>query len=173
MPFSAFRIAMFNRLTVGPYENPAQVSQNDVEWLIVERSGPDGSLIQISDTRGGPDAADGPAPDTIEPRHTLVGLFTESGFADGHTFARFLLVRHAPPGIQIPGTFFPADGYAEIRNTPLGLSLHAVGRHFLIDGTKNGKPIKIDVPEPKPGTPGNGANWHFDAQQRDWTHELV
>lgn len=167
MQLREFKVAMFNRLTVGPYERPDAVAGADTEWLIVERSGPMGGYLQISEAVSAHPVSDGPAPDDLEPLSTILAVATETS-ADR---ARFLMLRHAPAGIELAGSFFPADGYAEVARSGRGLRLHAVGRHFHRTEVIDGRPVLIDVSDPSSGT-GTGSNWHFHAESRDWSGEV-
>ncbi|MBR9891373.1 hypothetical protein GYB14_06730 [bacterium] len=171
MTIHSFRIAMFNELTTGPYARPDQVDRTGTEWLIVERSGPGGTILQVSDGAGSAEPPDGSAPADLTARNTLVGILAEDDLSDPVN-VRFLFVRVLPPATKTDGVFFPADGYAELALTEDGvISLHAVGRHFHTTGAVGGATVLADVPYPAQGAQG-GLNWHFDATRRPWINEV-
>ncbi|WP_422370152.1 hypothetical protein [Hoeflea sp.] len=162
---NSFRIAMCNSLRLGPYQEPDASDRTALEWLIVERSGPDGKILTISDT-GTPKSSDSEdAPDGLSENNSILGLLAEADEA-AH---RFLLVRHSPPGVTVPGTFFPADGTAQFTQGPDGLRLRVFGRHAHRAEQVNGKLVLHDVPFPQPPF-DNALNWHFDADERRWVN---
>lgn len=162
---NSFRIAMCNSLRLGPYQRPDASDRSALEWLIVGRSGPDGEILTISDT-GTPKSSDSEdAPDALSENNSIVGLLAEPG----EDMPKFLLVRHMPPGLTVPGTFFPADGAAELTQGPDGLRLRVFGRHAHRVEQVDGKLILHDVPSPQPPFE-NAFNWHFDAEERPWVN---
>ena len=166
MDFNRFRVAMFNRLHLGPYEVPHQTTRPASEWLIVERSGEEGSVLQIAEGVSEQKDDQAEAPADLTPGNTLVALLADTPDGDQKR-ARFIIVRHAPPDLKVMGTFFPGDGFVEIQQGETSLSLDAVGRHHHTIGDINGVTVIGDIPNPAPGATG-GANWHFDAEERPW-----
>lgn len=161
-----FRVAMFNQLRLGPYDAPHVSAAPNQEWLIVERSGADGEYLLVSDGRSDAEVDDGPAPADLVPGNTLVALLAKTK-AGTDPIVQFIFVRHPPVGLVVGGTFFPADGFAEIVEINGELRLSAVGRHFHTRGECCGDVVLHDVCDPAPGA-GGGVNWHFDAEQRPW-----
>ncbi|MEM7695260.1 MAG: hypothetical protein AAF318_12480 [Pseudomonadota bacterium] len=157
-----FRVAMANRLRVGPYGAPARTGEPGPEWLIVERLGAGGEILFISDTTASGGAVDGDAPMGLAPLHTLVALLAEPSDTP-----EFLIVRQRPAALQTPGIFFPGDGCVRLSGGEGDLGLTAFGRHAHSRGTLNGATVLNDVPNPAPAAEG-AINWHFAAQQRPW-----
>ena len=162
-----FKLAMFNEIDTGPYDEPGTMVGKGIEWLIVERTG---SVIQISD--GDKDAEPGSeiAPPDLGPNNTLVGLRIETDVERGDE--TFLLVRRLPRGVKTNGQFFPADGYARVSAAGNQIRMKVHGRHFHFTEHRNGSPIPIDVAIP-PVNGDGGRNWHFDAERRPWVSESL
>ncbi|SNR76968.1 hypothetical protein [Puniceibacterium sediminis] len=156
-----FRIAMCNSLRIGPFGTPHSAQAAGQEWLIVSRSGPEGALLQISDTgvAKSPDSDEPPA--DLSERNTILALLAEPDASA----PQFLMVRHLPPGVQVAGTFFPADGAARLTQGEQGLGLKAFGRHAHTSGMTVGRLILHDIPDPAPSYDA-AVNWHFDAEER-------
>ncbi|MGC4410933.1 hypothetical protein D4A92_22975 (plasmid) [Rhizobium rosettiformans] len=159
-----FRIAMLNSLRVGPYDAPHQTNAPVEEWLIAERRGPAGEYLIISDTAT-PVARDTQAaPDNLSEQNSIFAILAENS-ADR---PQFLMLRHLPAGVTVPGRFFPADGMAVVHMDGSKLQLTAIGRHAHSRGSVDGESVLYDVPHPAPNAEG-ALNWHFLAQQQAWT----
>jgi hypothetical protein len=168
-----FKLAMFNEIQTGPYEEPGTVGAKGIEWLIVERAGP---VIQISDGNKQPSPASEVAPPDLGPNNTLVGLRIDTDVERGDE--TFLLVRRLPTGVETSGNFFPADGFARISVEGNQIRLKVHGRHYHHQEVRNGQPILVDIAIPpaaalQPGGSGGGINWHFDAERRPWVGEAL
>lgn len=158
-----FRVAMCNSLRLGPYASPHLTGAPVDEWLIVQRTASDPTVLVISDTGTPKDGPAETAPDGLSPQLSIVALLAQD---DGQT-RRFLMVRHLPDGLNVPGTFFPADGFAELTGSAGAMRLRAFGRHAHRVDTVNGRPVLHDLPDPDPDEQ-NARNWHFDAEERPW-----
>lgn len=156
-----FRVAMVNEVQVGAYERPDQAEDVGQEWLIVERRGAEGEVLLVSD--GSHTVMTEEAPAELSARNTIVAVLAEAGATP-----RFLIVRHPPAGLDVPGSFFPADGFVELRGEAPALQLRAVGRHAHRDVASGGVIARRDVPDPTAEEPDDTANWHFTAAQRRW-----
>jgi len=156
-----FRIAMANDLRLGPYARPHQAADAGKEWLIVERRGAEGEVLLVSDA-GRIEAAE-EAPAELVARNTIVAVLAEAGVEP-----LFLIVRHLPAGLAVPGSFFPADGFVQLRGEAPALALLAVGRHAHRNVVVGGVVEQRDVPDPTAEDPDDTANWHFTAVQRRW-----
>ncbi|MEM7695234.1 MAG: hypothetical protein AAF318_12350 [Pseudomonadota bacterium] len=163
---TTFRVAMANRLRLGPYSDPASTGDRGAEWLIVERVGALGEVLFVSDTAPCNGLTQGAAPPGLAPKHTLVALLAE----DDET-PKFLIVRQRPAALPTPGLFFPADGCVRLTGHHGRLGLRAFGRHAHSRGTRSGATVLIDVPDPAPAAEG-AVNWHFEAEQRPWPAEI-
>lgn len=163
---TAFKIAMLNRLRLAPYEQPHIRSDASDEWLIVERTGADGTVLFISDAGfTTPPQGDNPPAD-LAPRNTIVGLLARPELSGEEPHgSRYLLVRHNSTGLAVPGTFFPADGYAELNSESGQLRLLAFGRHAHSSGWDGSTTVHHDIPYPAPAMPG-AITWHFEATER-------
>ena len=155
-----FRVAMHNTIAMATYDRPDLTNPPGNEWLIVERSGADGEVLTISDAGGAPETPPAAAPDGLVENNSMFGVLLHENEIDND--AVFLLVRHLPASGSVPGSFFPADGYARVSETCSGLHLRSAGRHAH-DGAGN------DIPDPGPG---QGFSWHFDAWRRVWSNEV-
>lgn len=161
-----FRVAMFNRLRLAPFHHPAAIERTGAEWLVVERRG---DFLLVSDTdrpvaedEAAPACA---APGGLTPKHTLVGQLIVA--QDAPETLIFLLVHFAPPGIDLPGTLFPAHGFARLEHDSGGLRLAVHGRHYhWCQQSGPGGLSLIDAGIPP--TDGGGGTWHFSAEERDW-----
>lgn len=111
-----FRVAMHNTIRIAPsYDRPDLTNPPGNEWLIVERSGADGEVLTISDAGTAPGTPPATAPDGLSENNSMFGvLLHENEIGDD---AVFVLARHLPPGGTVPGSFFPADGYARVSET--------------------------------------------------------
>lgn len=164
MSGKTFRVAMANALRVGPYERPDQAANAGTEWLIVERRGAESEFLLISDA--GRKVTTDAAPAQLKAINTLVAILAEAGDAP-----RFLIVRHLPAGLSVPGSFFPGEGFVELQGEAPELGLIAVGRHAHRNFETDGAIEHRDVPDPTADYPDDTANWHFTAVQRPWAHQ--
>lgn len=154
-----FKIAMYNTIAMASYDRPDLTNPPGSEWLIVERSGADGEFLTISDAGYVGDPPPASAPAGIVENNSMCGVLLHED--ESGEDAVFLLVRHLPPGGSVPGSFFPADGYARMSHTCAGVLLRAAGRHAH-DSSGD------DIPNPGPG---EGFSWHFDAEKVSWAGE--
>jgi hypothetical protein len=163
MTSDTFRIAMLNTLRVGPYDTPHQTNPSVHEWLIAARSGPGGVFLVISDTAIPVDPNATSAPDDLSEQNSIVAILAE----DRADALQFLMVRHLPASVTVPGRFFPADGMAELRKDDTRMRLTAFGRHAHSRGSTDGQAVLHDIPYPAPNAEG-ALNWHFAAEERPW-----
>ncbi len=161
-----FRIAMFNRLGVGPYEHPGTIDRSSEEWLIVERRD---LFLKIS--RGSLPASPAclEAPEDITVDNTLFGQFVESNSDTNEDV--FLLTRGAARRSGRSKNFFPASGYARLSKMAGKIKLAAHGRQFL-----RTEPIPArgatSLMSPQLEQETKSFNWHFDAIQYYWVQEF-
>ena len=158
-----FRTAMLNTLRIGPYDTPYQTNPPVQEWLVAARSGPGGVYLIISDTANPVEGGGMSAPDDLNEQNSIVAVLAEAR-ADA---TQFLMLRHLPTRVSVPGRFFPADGMAELRKDSTGLRLAAFGRHAHSHGSVDGQTLLHDIPNPAPNAEG-ALNWHFAAEERPW-----
>jgi hypothetical protein len=83
----------------------------------------------------------------------------------------FLLVRQLPGGIELAGTFFPADGYVLLQDHD-DIHLVCKARYSHSCGWQNGKEIRKDIPDPAPSS-AEAMSWHIEAARRDWIGEFI
>ena len=154
-----FKIALHNELGLAfDYFNPHLINLILYEWLIVERSGPNGEKLTISDAGTAPTTRPPDAPDDLSPINSMFGILLYES-ADKNE-ATFLLVRHLPSGESVPGSFFPVDGCVSLVKD-CGVIMRTAGRHAH-DSDGN------DIPNP---TVGLGMAWHFKASKVNWANE--
>lgn len=166
-----FRIALFAQVSAGPYDQPDKLRPLGSTWMIAERSGPRGTLLQLSEASAPLTATDGRAPDDLYPRTTRVAILV-APWDRPDPQASFLFLRAAPPGMRIDAPFFPADGFAQLDMTDSRpAALHAAGRHFHTRGTVSGQAVFADVAHPAAGAPG-GQSWQITATRRPWINEV-
>lgn len=158
-----FRVAMLNALRTGPYATPYQTSPPVPEWLVATRSGPGGTYLFISDTATSVEGDTNSAPESLSEQNSIVAILAE----DRADALQFLMVRHLPATVTVPGRFFPADGMAELRKDGARLRLTAFGRHAHSRGSIDGQAVLHDIPHPAPNAEG-ALNWHFAAEERPW-----
>ncbi len=157
-----FCISMINTLRRGPYDAPYLSGDSKTEWLIVERTGPDGSILMVSEIdipKG--TAPSVPSPD-LRPKHTMVALLAECG-SDDRT-CNFLALRNPLPDVTTRATFFPTEGSLVLRKSDRGIRLLAFGRCAHSRGFQAGQGVLHDVPAPPP-YPEGAFSWHFDATE--------
>lgn len=168
-----FRVALFNHIGTGPFEFPGTVSDEGIEWLIVERIGDHLLVSDASPNAVNTDRfSDAQAPDNLRANNTQVGIRIETQRDTGALV--FLLLRHLPDGLMTQGTFFPADGYARLGVDPDGYPrLEAHGRHYHRVRQNRGISMRYDAGVPLvPDAPG-ALNWHFNATHRPWIGEQL
>lgn len=158
-----FRTAMLNTLRVGPYDTPHLTNPPVREWLISARSGPGGVTLIISDTAIPVEGDATSAPDDLSEQNSILAILAE----DRADALQFLMVRHLPASVTVPGRFFPADGMAELRKDGTRMRLTAFGRHAHSRGSVDGQAVLHDIPHPAPNAEG-ALNWHFAAEERPW-----
>ncbi len=169
MPAKTFKIAMSNRIHIGPYDPPLlNANQGGCEWLILRRWGDKGQFLEISDTtlevpngdrvRGSIPNCEIPdkAPPSLLAHQSMLGVMVRE---DSSGDAVFLLVRRNVDDHTMSGKFYPVDGHAVIKEFGNDLVLVASGRHA---HDQDGNDI------PNPGPSDGGMSWHFDAAQIAW-----
>lgn len=163
----AFVVAMAADIARSDYAKPTLIRSRSREWLIACRWGPDGEYLSIATAGAILDSGGAVAPDAIAPIHSLFGvLLSETDAA-----STFLLVRQLPIAIELAGTFFPADGYALLRQREtIGLISKARYSHSL--GWQDGKEIRKDIPDPAPSSEEAMA-WHIEAKRCAWIGEFI
>lgn len=164
MNTNTFRVPMFNRLRIGPYDFPYQTNPPTEEWLIASRHSNHSSYLTISDTSTPFEPGSTKAPEGLTEQNTIVAVLAEE--SDGNL--QFLMLRHHPEGVPIPGRFFPAEGAATLKLEDGQIRLNAFGRHAHSTGNANGESILHDIPNPAPNASG-AINWHFTAEERPWS----
>lgn len=160
-----FRVAMLGQLTMGPPERPWHIGRLQREWLIVEKAGPAGRILQI--IRCGPvvrrkQPLDQPAPEALWPGPSLLAIQVASGTM------RFRFQSALPPGLRLDGPFHPATGIALLAIGPAGLGLTAKGQHLI--------PPERPEPQQERPSPCNKAElstaWQLQASYRSWAGEV-
>ena len=166
---SGFVVAMRGIVTICEYDRPTAGLRTTPQWLIVSRWGADGEFLTVSSA--GPIAADEQRPPAaLAPHNTLVGLLLSEDCDELET--TFLLVRRLPAGVNVAGTFFPADGYARVCGPVEQLRMVSEGRHAHSRGTRGGAVIINDVPDPAPDAPGT-LSWHIRSERQHWDYEFI
>lgn len=132
-------------------------------WLVVSRIGPDGEELRISDT-GVAALPDAPAPDVLNPRHTLIGI----GRSVEHNLDKtpFKLQNLLYPGQSCIGRFVPAQGEVSVIKKGGLICLDGTGC-FLLPEARKILPTTIKIQLEAPG------RWTIDAIQCPWTHEVM
>src|ERR1700760_2492140 len=143
MVAKSFVVAMAADIARSDYAKPTLIRSRSHEWLIACRWGPDGEYLSIA--TAGPLA--GPlsqvAPQAIQPKHNLFGVLVGKSRRDATS--TFLLVRQLPGEIELPGTFFPADGYVLMQQDE-DINLVCKARYSHSCGWLDGKEIRKDIP---------------------------
>lgn len=159
-----FRVAMFNRLALGPYEFSRAAEQGNAEWLIVELSGRDSSVLQVTEAISASQIADGPAPDDLIPVQSRVAV--RRAGAGGEDVFDF--VRELPAGTRTDAVFSPGRGEARLVERRGKICLVAAGQHLRMQAGAG--MMLVDVPEaPMVETI---EHWKFDAAERSWIGEV-
>lgn len=168
MPAKAFVIAMAADIARSDYAKPSLVRSRSNEWLIACRWGPEGEYLSIA--TAGPIL--GPpnrfAPETISPVHSMIGLLVSE--SERQAASTFLLLRQLPQGIELAGTFFPAEGYVRLRQED-DIRLICETRYSHSCGWLDGREIRKDIPDPAPGT-SEAMAWHIEAVRHNWIGEF-
>jgi hypothetical protein len=165
----SFVVAMAADIARSDYAKPAVIRSRSREWLIACRWGPDGEYLSIATAGAMLESRGLAAPDTIAPVHSLFGVLVSE--SETEAASTFLLVRQLPGPIELAGTFFPADGYALLRQRD-AISLDAKVRYSHSCGWQDGKEIRKDIPDPAPSSAGAMA-WHIEAARCDWIGEFI
>ena len=165
----AFVVAMAADIARCDYAKPTVIRSRSREWLIICRWGPDGEYLSIATAGVMRDPRGLAAPDAITPIHTLFGVLVSE--SDTEADSTFLLVRQLPVPIELAGTFFPADGYALLRQRET-ISLTSKTRYSHSCGWLDGKEIRKDIPDPAPSSVEAMA-WHIEAERCNWIGEFI
>ncbi len=163
----ALVIAMAADIARSDYAKPTLIRSRSREWLIACRWGPDGEYLSIATAGASADSLSQVAPQAIKPVHSLFGLLV----SETESTSTFLLVRQLPGGIELAGTFFPADGYALMQQRE-DIHLVCKARYSHSCGWLDGKEIRKDIPDPAPSS-AEAMSWHIEATQRDWIGEFI
>lgn len=170
-----FRIAMFNRLGIGPYFLPARTDKSAEEWLIIERSGTNGDYLVISNAEATEASTGYEAPADLVETRSIFGILID--IAPSGEEATFLFTRNLVGEQSVSGHFFPADGYATLERYRGQIQLRAAGRYaHETDGkTRSGirGPAFRHIPEPTPAAHGTARNWHCNAIMRPWINQCL
>ena len=165
----ALVIAMAADIARSDYAKPTLIRSRSREWLIACRWGPDGEYLSIA--TAGPIAEPNAlaAPQGIAPIHSLFGVLISESETD--STSTFLLVRQLPEGIELAGTFFPADGYVLLQQHD-DIHLVCKARYSHSCGWLNGREIRKDIPDPAPSS-AEAMSWHIEATRGDWIGEFI
>lgn len=165
----ALVIAMAADVARSDYAKPTLIRSRSREWLIACRWGPDGEFLSIATAGALAEPLAQVAPQAIKPIHSLFGvLISES---QREATSTFLLVRQLPGGIELAGTFFPADGYVLMQQNE-DISLVCKARYSHSCGWLDGKEVRKDIPDPAPSS-AEAMSWHIEASRRDWIGEFI
>jgi hypothetical protein len=165
----AFVIAMAADIARSDYAKPTLIRSRSREWLIACRWGPDGEYLSIATAGPLAEPLAHVAPQAIKPIHSLLGLLVSESETD--STSTFLLVRQLPGGIELAGTFFPADGYVLMQRHE-DIHLVCKTRYSHSCGWLDGKEIRKDIPDPAPSS-AEAMSWHIEASRRDWIGEFI
>jgi hypothetical protein len=165
----SFVVAMAADIARSDYAKPAIIRSRSREWLIACRWGPDGEYLSIATAGAMSDPRGLAAPDAIAPIHSLFGVLVSE--SETEAASTFLLVRQLPGPIELAGTFFPADGYALLRQRDT-ISLVSKIRYSHSCGWLDGKEIRKDIPDPAPSSVEAMA-WHIEATRCNWIGEFI
>ena len=153
---------MLNTYRRGPYDAPYLAGDAKREWLIVERTGPDGSVLLLSNKDLVESTSTCVPPLDTPPKHTIVALLAECHGMQ-NTWS-FLAVRNPLPDMITPGIFFPTEGNIVLQPSAQGVRLVAYGRCVHSRGFAGGKRVLHDVPTPPP-SPEYAFSWHMQAAE--------
>lgn len=96
--------------------------------------------------------------------HARCGPLTDE---DG---SQFIVLRHLPEGLQIPGCFFPADDAATLTDSGSVLGLIPIGRNAHGRGAEGDSVILHVTPNPALNAKG-AINRCFSTEERPWAAE--
>src|SRR5260370_36340360 len=130
------------------------------------RGGPEGEYLQTATAGPLAELLAQAAPQAIKPIHSLCGVLV----SETDSTSTFLLVRQLPVGIELAGTFFPADGYVLMQRHE-DIHLVCKTRYSHSCGWLDGKEIRKDIPDPAPSS-AEAMSWHIEASRRDWIGEF-
>jgi len=105
MSQSGFVVAMAATISLARYERPSEVLRPIRKWTIVSRFGPENEYLTLS-TAAAMQPEQTEAPIGLAPTKTVFGVL----LSETEHESMFLLLRHLPRGVNIAGTFFPAEG---------------------------------------------------------------
>src|ERR1700710_2740662 len=169
MVAKSFVVAMAADIARSDYAKPTLIRSRGREWLIACRWGPDGEYLSIATAGPLAEPLAQVAPPAIKPIHSLFGvLISES---QRESTSTFLLVRQLPGGIELAGTFFPADGYVLMQQDE-DINLVCKARYSHSCGWLDGREIRKDIPDPAPSS-AEAMSWHIEASRRDWIGEFI
>ena len=161
-----FVVAMAATISIARYATPSEILRPIRRWTIVSRFGPENEYLTLS-TAAAIQPGQTEAPIGLSPTNTVFGIL----LSETESESMFLLLRHLPRGVNIAGTFFPAEGYAQLGGSFDQLHIRIGGRHAHSHGRLNTQDIRYDVPVPAPGSKWAMA-WHVDAVHRPWSGEF-
>jgi hypothetical protein len=165
----ALVIAMAADIARSDYAKPTLIRSRSREWLIACRWGPDGEYLSIATAGPLAEPLGLVAPQAIKPIHSLFGLLVSESETD--SASTFLLVRQLPGGIELAGTYFPADGYVIVQQHD-DIRLVCKARYSHSCGWLDGREIRKDIPDPAPSS-AEAMSWHIEASRRDWIGEFI
>ena len=165
----ALVIAMAADIARSDYAKPTLIRSRSREWLIACRWGPDGEYLSIATAGPLAEPLAHVAPQAIKPIHSLLGLLVSESETD--STSTFLLVRQLPGGIELAGTFFPADGYVLMQRHE-DIHLVCKTRYSHSCGWLDGKEVRKDIPDPAPSS-AEAMAWHIEAKRCNWIGEFV
>ena len=169
MLVKSFVVAMAADIARSDYAKPTLIRSRSREWLIACRWGPDGEYLSIATAGAMLDSAGMAPPNAIAPIHSLFGVLVSE--SESEAACTFLLVRQLPGPIELAGTFFPADGYAQLRQRET-LSLTCRTRYSHSCGWLDGREVRKDIPDPAPSS-AEAMAWHIEAKRCDWIGEFI
>lgn len=165
----ALVIAMAAEIARSDYAKPTLIRSRSREWLIACRWGPEGEYLSIATAGLIAESHALAAPQAITPIHSLFGLLVSE--SETQSASTFLLVRQLPGGIELAGTFFPADGYVLMQDHG-DIQLACKARYSHSCGWLDGKEIRKDIPDPAPYS-AEAMSWHIEATRCDWIGEFI
>ena len=147
-----FKKIMCNKISFGTYLEPWENRQGG-EFLIIERLGEKGEFLLISDTNYNMECKNREIPSDIKHKNTMLCILLK----ELENEAYFLMVRRNDYGLEIPGKYYPVDGFAKISTKEDKIELMAGGRHI------HSFPDGGDVPYYD--VIGGGMSWIFEAKE--------
>lgn len=173
-----FKIAMFNHVGSGPFEETTDaILSPGREWLIVERHGKTLSISQgnISSECRDTDAT-AHAPFSLRANATLIGYHIHSN-AEGSE-AQFLLSSLSPENNAPEDAFVPACGVVTLRFVGGKVSLTAEGHDYYHDRSQVQRGCAPVLGDPRVvfslgDRTKLSRRWSFAAQHRPWVAERM